>query len=420
LKKVLVISYYYPPIGGVGMVRTLKFTRYLPESGWFPHVLTVKNRDRFYTTLGHDDIPEQVAVHRSWNVLNNLSILEGGLRRLKITSQVLVPDAYCGWIPQAVRDGVRIIKTEGIELIYVSCPPFSAALIGSALKKRTGLPLVVDFRDSWTLNPYSGRYLVPFLKKLDEKFEKTVFETADFIITATEGIKEDYIQKYPSVRSRIEHIPNGFDTEDVPEHVELFEKFTILYTGFFYGTRTPETLFRALEKILRSSQIPPDKIRFLWAGPEAPFVFDLADKYNIRKIVEYIGLIPKKKADELIYQSHLLYFVIGGTENHMDNTTLTGKIFPYLASGRPLLAEIPAGAAGEMIRKYSDNSFITSHGDSDGLAEAILRSYTSWSTGKNIPVGSEKTERFREEYSFRKLSNRIGNVFDKCNRTHGP
>ena len=145
------------------------------------------------------------------------------------------------------------------------------------------------------MNPYAGRYLVPFLKKLDEKFEKTVFETADFIITATEGIKEDYIQKYPSVRSRIEHIPNGFDTEDIPENVELFEKFTIAYTGFFYGTRTPETLFQALEKISRSGQIPPDKIRFLWAGPEAPFVFDLADKYNIRKIVEYIGLIPRKK-----------------------------------------------------------------------------------------------------------------------------
>ena len=99
MKKVLVVSYYYPPIGGVGMVRTLKFTRYLPESGWFPHVLTVKNRDRFYTSLGYDGIPEQVAVHRSWNILNNLSVVEGGLRRLKITSQVLVPDAYCGWIP---------------------------------------------------------------------------------------------------------------------------------------------------------------------------------------------------------------------------------------------------------------------------------------------------------------------------------
>jgi glycosyltransferase involved in cell wall biosynthesis len=413
VKKVLVVSYYYPPIGGVGIVRTLKFTKYLPESGWFPHVLTVKNRDRFYTSLGYDDIPEQVAVHRSWNILNNLSILEGGLRRLKITSQVIVPDAYCGWIPLAVRDGIRIIKTEGIDLIYVSCPPFSAALIGSELKKRTGLPLVVDFRDAWTLNPYAGRYLVPFLKKQDEKFERTVFETADFIITATDGIKEDYIQKYPSVRSRIEHIPNGFDTEDIPKDVELFEKFTIAYTGFFYGTRTPETLFQALERIFRSGQIPPGNIRFLWAGPDAPFVFDLAEKYNVRKIVEYVGLIPKKKADELIYQSQLLYFVIGGTEDNKDNTTLTGKIFPYLASEKPILAEIPAGAAGEMIRKYSDNSYIVSPGDSEGLTDAIIREYTAWNTGKKVSAVSEKTEQFRAEYSFRKLSNRIGNVFDK-------
>lgn len=412
MKKVLIVSYFYPPIGGVGTVRTLKFTKYLPEFGWSPYVLTIKNRDRFYTSLGYDDIPEQVTVHRSWNFLNNLSVLEGGLRRLKITSQVIVPDAYCGWIPMAVRDGIRIINTEGIDLIYVSCPPFSAALIGTELKKRTDLPLVVDFRDAWTLNPYAGRYLVPALKKLDETFEKTVFNNADFIIAATKGIKEDYSKKYPQIQSRITHIPSGFDIDDIPLSVKPFDKFTIVYTGFFYGMQSPDFLFSTLAKILHDKVIPRDNIQFLWAGPNAPFVHDLARKYEIKDIVNYVGFVSKKDSDELICRSHLLYLVIRSSEIINQTATVTGKIFSYLASGRPILAEIPSGAAGEMIRKYSDNSFIISSDDSEGLTEAIIQCYNDWKTGKSILKVSEKNMQFREEYSYRKLSNEINNVFE--------
>lgn len=428
MRKILVISYFYPPLGGVGIIRTLKFTKHLPKFGWSPHVLTIKNRDYFYTSLGHDNIPSQVSVHRSWNILNNLSIFEGGIRRLKINSQILVPDAYCGWIPMTIKSGVKIIKSEKIDLIYASCPPFSSALIGMKLKKQTGLPLVIDLRDAWTLNPYSGHYLLPFIKKLDERFERQVLDSANFIITATEGIKNDYVKKYPSIQYKIKYILNGFDNSDIPTNITPFNKFTILYTGFFYGARTPELFFEALNKILESGRIPNDKIQFLWAGPNAPFVFDLSKEYNIDRNIKYIGLISKKDADKLIYQSHLLYFIIGNTENETYNTTLTGKIFPYLASGKPILAEIPSGAASDMINKYSNNSYIISSGNSDEIANAIVQCYTNWNSGIETPILSEKTLEFRKEYNFENLSQKLSEILNNVlsdrkeavdgNRTH--
>lgn len=327
MKKVLMISYFYPPLGGVGVIRTLKFTKYLPKFGWRPYVLTVKNRDRFYTSVSSDEIPDHVKVYRSMNILNNLSIFEGGLRRLGVKSQILVPDAYIGWVPLTVRRAEKIIKEDNIDLIYVSCPPHSQSLIGANLKSITGIPLVIDFRDAWTLNPYSTNYLLKSLENLNEKLEKNVFESADYIVTATEGIKSDYISKYPFIKQKITTIFNGFDLDDIPKNITTFNKFTIVYTGSFYGVRSPELFFAALEKILKNDLISKDKFQFLWAGRDVLFVHELAREYEIEDIVNYIGLVSKKEADELLYKSHLLFLLIGSTDEVSQNTTLTGKIF---------------------------------------------------------------------------------------------
>lgn len=413
MKKVLVIAYYYPPIGGVGIIRTLKFTKYLPESGWMPYVLTVKNRDRFYTDYGGDEIPDHVQIYRSWNILNNLSVVEGGLRRIGVHSKFLIPDAYLGWIPVAVNMGKEIIEEEGIDLIYVSCPPHSSSLIGARLKEITGVPFVLDLRDAWMLNPYAGQYLFSSLKKTDENLEKFVFKSADFIITATDGIKSDYVMKYPFVKSKISTIMNGFDLDDVPINIHPSEKFIIVYTGFFYGTRTPNLLFAALNIILTNKLIPEEKIEFLWAGRNAPFVHNLAERYHIQSIVKYIGVVSKKEADELLYRSHLLFFVIGSTEEISQNTTLTGKIFPYLASGTPILAVVPEGSAKKLLEKYSDSSYIITSGNVDEVVGAILNAYTAWQSGMTVNKSSSKTEEFRRCYNYKTQTQQLAGIFDE-------
>ena len=411
MKKVLMISYNFPPIGGVGIIRTLKFAKYLPKFGWCPYVLTVKNRDLFYTDKGSDKIPDQVHVYRSRNLLNNLSIFEGGLRKLGITSKILIPDAYIGWINNSVRLGIKIINEENIDLIYVSCPPYSSAIIGARLKEITGIPFIIDFRDAWTLNPYTTNYLFNSLEKKNNQLEKEVIESADHIITATDGIKTDYVAKYPFTKSKITNILNGFDLEDIPSSVTTFNKFTIAYTGFFYGKQTPELLFAALGEIVKNNLIPKDKLEFRWAGRDAVFVHKLIEKYKIHPIVNYMGLISKKDADEILYRSHLLFFVIGNTDEVSQNSTLTGKIFPYLASGRQILAIIPDGSAKELIEKYSDNYIITS-GNVDEIVDAILDSYNQWENDQKCYTMTRKTEQFREHFNCETLTKHLGGIFD--------
>ena len=410
MKKVLMISYNYPPISDVGTIRNLKFSKYLLEYGWNPHVLTIKNPDRFYTSTGEEQIPAHVCVYRAWNIINNLSVIEGGLRKLKICSRFIIPDAYVGWIPDAIRLGRKIIKNEGIDIIYVSSPPHSSSLIAMKLSELTGIPFILDLRDAWTENPYSGEYLTKILKNIDQALEKKVFISADYIITATDGIQTDYQNKY--LLNNICTIFNGFDLADIPETYATHDCFTITYTGFFYGVRTPEMLFAALRKIIKNNIIPKSELQFLWAGRKAPHIFKLADMYEIRDIINYVGLISKNEADNLLYMSDLLFFVIGSTEQISQNNTLTGKLFPYLASGTPILAVIPDGDAKKLIEQYSDNSYIITSGNIDDIVEAIVDGYIKWKSGFHIQRSDNKVKEFRKEYNYRALTEKLARIFD--------
>lgn len=420
MKKVLVISYYYPPIGGVGIIRTLKFTKYLPEYGWMPYVLTVKNRDRFYTDCGGDEIPAHVRVYRAWNLFNNLSIVEGGLRRMGVHSKVLIPDAYIGWIPLAVKKGKEIIEQEGIDLIYVSCPPYSSSIIAAQLKEITRVPFVLDLRDAWTLNPYTSRYLLCSLKEKNENLEKHIFQSADFIVTANNGVKSDYILKYPFVKPKISTIMSGFDPDDIPINIQPFEKFTIAYTGYFYGVQTPELLFAALNIILNNNMIPKEKIQFLWAGRDAPFVHDLAIKYNVSSIVNYVGLVSKKEADEYLYRSNLLFHVIGSTDQVSQNMILSAKMYSYLASGRPILNLVPPdGSAKKIFEEYSDNCYNIAFHDVNAMVKAIMETYSRWREGKtDVSIGS-KTEMFRASYNIPAITKQLAESFSGCLQNPG-
>lgn len=413
MRNVLFIAYYYPPIGGAGIVRSLYFSKYLPAFGWTPHVLTVANPDRFYAKTGNDAAPEDISVYRAHNILNNLSVFEGGLRRLGIHAQVLVPDAFIGWIPGTIRKGHSIINKKGIDAIYVSCPPFSAALAALQLKKRAGLPLIVDLRDAWTLNTYSSHYACGLLRRYDKKLERMVLESANTIITATDGIRQDYIREYPGLVDKTFTIFNGFDFSTVPTNQKPFEKFTITYTGFFYGSRRPDLLFAALRQIAMRCLIPRDRIQFVWAGPEAPWIRRLAREYEIEEYVQYLGMIPKADADELLSRSHLLYFVVGPAGHSGPNSTLTGKIFSYIASNRPILAQIPEGAAKELVMRYSDNSYVIPMDGESDMITAIVDAYSRWQRGTLISNSSEKDELFRATYNYSSLAHELADAFNR-------
>ncbi|NLX50052.1 MAG: glycosyltransferase family 4 protein [Methanospirillum sp.] len=413
-RRVLLVAYEYPPIGGTGMVRPLKFSKYLPRFGWEVHVLTVRNPDRFYTTTGGDPVPPPVTVHRATNPLNNLSVVEGGLRRLGVERRVFGPDVFLGWASPAIRAGARIIEDEAIDLVWVTCPPFSAARIGVGLKERTGVPFVLDLRDAWTPGPHPTPYIHPSLGRRDERLEARAIASADWIVTATPGIRDAYIGKYPSVRDRSSTVLNGFDPDDIPPPVEPFPRFTIAYTGFFYGARSPGRFLAALGRIHREGLIPADEIRFAWAGRPAPFVLDLVRREGVEPIVEYLGLLTKADADALLYRSHLLFLLpFAEVEEGTDRQVLTGKIFPYLASGRPILGLMPDGDAKRMVEEYAETAYIVPSGDVEEICEAILDAHARWKAGTLPLEPSGRTLRFRERYSVLNRTRELAAVFER-------
>jgi glycosyltransferase involved in cell wall biosynthesis len=272
LKKVLIISYYFPPSGGPGVQRVLKFVKYLPEFGWQPVVLTVKDGDfpaRDESLL--NEIPKDVKVFRTdifepYNYYRKLTgrkkgqaidvdnIEKGSKKRFSdrisefIRATFFIPDARRGWKKYAVKEGKKIIDTEKPDLIFSSSPPYTCALIAMELKKYAGkkgrkIPWVSDLRDAWTdYLTTPNRWFLP--KKIDKKYERTSLDKADVLTIVASGMKDDFDKKYPQISKKTKYVllRNGFDSDDYKNaqyENKTNEKFTVVYTGSMYGKRNP-------------------------------------------------------------------------------------------------------------------------------------------------------------------------------------
>jgi len=409
-KRLLMFCYFYPPQGGVPCTRSVGFSRHLPACGWEPHVVSARNPSRCFVDITGERPPPGVRTTYARNVFSHFGVVEAALRRLGIAGRVCVPDDCIGWIPGAVAAGRRLLRDEDYDAIYVSCSPYSAAIAAMRLAETSGLPFVLDLRDAWTINPQADTYLAGPIGDLDRRVERTVLSAADAIVTATRGICEGYRHLYPEQGHKCTFIPNGYDPAPAAPRPPS-AAFTIVYTGFFYGFRTPEALLAALGSLVASGAIPRDDIRFIWAGRAAPWVLGLAGMHGIRDRVDYRGMIPKTDADALLNDADLLYLVI---PPGVDPTCMTGKIYPYIASGRPILATVPEGAAADLIREYSPQSTVIV---SDGAAlrteieEALLARYRAWRNG-DAPECAPDLAAFAERYSFAATTRDLSDVLN--------
>lgn len=410
MRKVLVIAYDYPPLAGAGIIRTMKFTQHFREFGWEPYILTVKNPDRFYTTEGKDPVPVGVKIHRSRNYLNNLSVVQGGLGKLGLKKRFIVPDVYVGWIFDTVKTAKNLIKQEKIDLIYVSCPPYSGAVAGAWLKEVfPNVPLIVDFRDAWTLNPYvKQNYVSSAVQKIDDRLEKWVFDQADAVVVAADGIKREYAVKYPHHISKMHVIYTGFDSNDIALNSGSNEKFTIVYAGYFYGVQTPEPICQALSMIKDEGKISPQQLEFKWIGRRSPYE-TLIEIYGLQKYMKCWGVVPKTAADYETAKADLLYLTIGQNAEVSQSYTLTNKIFSCLGAGKPILATVPEGDAKSLIEEHSDNSYIITDYDPVKIKRAIETAYARRNEQRII---SEKTCKYREEFNHPMMVMKLTEIMD--------
>lgn len=363
MKRVLIIAYYYPPLGGGGILRTLKFIKYLPQYGYEPVVIAPENG----TWIAYDHELEKTVKHiRTIRVpVPGLEAIDSSFGKtvpervkkyyLKFQNQ-FHPDPRWRWITNISPNLSRWIDQEEIDVIFTTSPPHSVHGVAVEYKKNGGqVPWVADFRDSFYSDPNLGKDIKSKVKKLVYgRYQTEYVRWADVVVCATEPIARKMIRVHGQAE-KFRVITNGFDPEDL-EDIEPSElpsdKFILTYTGSFIGARTPEHLIYACVKVLEHHPSWKNLLRLRFVGS-----FSQRDKELFAKLppemVEVQEFLTHRDALKLQVNSSANCLIISVPKERGGDEIFTGKIFEYIYAERPILALVPDGVAKDLIEKYN-------------------------------------------------------------------
>lgn len=409
MRNLLVLAYHYPPVAGGGVFRTLKFVKYLPSYGWNPTVVSVR-RSKFSPTDDSllKEIPEHSRTIRTRSLESKLMAYAPS--HIGLSSKLyLMPDEMISWYPFAISQATKVIRSDTIKVIYSTAPPYTSLLIGASLKLRTGLPLVIDFRDPWTQNPEKN-YPSHFHEKIDERMEKKVLTLADRILLSTDINRDDLLVKYPDIPpEKCITMTNGFDPGDF-EGIEIKPsgKFKISHTGSFYGRQSPEFFLQAVNRAIGECKELANDLEIIFAGRSSKEYWDLAKKYGLEGILVEHGYVSHHQAIEILVNSSCLLLIIG--KGDRSNSVYTGKIFEYMASGVPIIATVPQEGASAKLIKDSRTGVVADTEDVDSIKEAVLRQYRSW---KAHSLAVDTDWDIVNNYSRKKQTMQLADIFNE-------
>lgn len=412
------VAHQFPPVGGSGVQRSVKFAKYLPLFGWEPVVLTRDNKKmvlRDETLL--KELPPDMEIIRTRAY--DLTVLPWILSKAGkfIAWRVLIPDGEVLWMKNAVRTCLDRIKKGDIKAVYTTSYPYSDHLMGLEIKKHfPDLFWVADFRDEWTNNPYfyDNRYRNSRMRK-EKEMEKEVLKKADVLVTNTPAMRNNFVRINPGIdlETRMHVIPNGFDSEDF-EHLERKEsknsRFTVTYTGALYGRRKPDLFLKAVGNSVRKGRIKKDKILVRFIGSFKHEVLKKLIKSNgLEGAVETVGYLTHDQCLKNMMESDALLLIEGGGPG--SEVFYTGKIFEYIQTGSPILAVIPVnGAAAELIRS-TGTGIICDWSDADAIENGFVDMYNSWENDECI-INPDKNEIAR--YDRKALTKSLAELLDRA------
>jgi glycosyltransferase involved in cell wall biosynthesis len=396
--KLLLVTLYFPPAGGGGVQRPLKFASHLPALGIETHVLAPDDPKWL-----HEDadlpLPTQAWVHRARYVgprgrrladeLHGRSGVDLAVRRAStVGRRLLVPDENVTWNATAIPKAISIARSEGIDVVLTTSPPGSVHLVGAAVQKVTGAKWVADLRDSLLAHPHrrSDTLAARMKEQATRGIASLVAHRADAIVAAADAIAEEARSLNP--RGRVVTIENGCDFDDFAGlEYERSDVFRITHAGSFFGKRDPKPFLRALA----DSGLEDVNVRFV--GDFRPGDREFMTELGLADRVALIDHVPRRRSLELQRESEVLLLLIpeaGGRGRGV----LSGKVFEYIAAERPILAIVPPdGAAARLIRDTGVGVVVAPE-DVDGIREALVDLHTQWRDGSldGTPLAPEWRE----------------------------
>ena len=432
MKKVLILTYYWPPSGGPGVQRVLKFAKYLPEFGWQPIILTVKNGE--YPALDHTlkkDIPKECIVYKvkSLDPTGIYKRFVGMKKEDKIPVAALaaendnlgkriahwvrlnlfIPDAKVGLISPFVKKAKEIIKEHHIDVILASSPPHSLQIAANRLSKKHHLPWVCDLRDPWTdIYHYDNIKRFILSDKFNHSLEHKVITNADKLITVSPYFTRRFNHK--ANRDDAVFIPNGFDRDDLDnrnaerKHDETFQ---ISYVGNMSPNQNVEVFWQVIKDLSDKDALFKERFKLCLVGDIQEKVKQSISETGIDQYVSYLGYLPHNEAFGFIKNSDALLFIVGRSKHNKG--VLTGKIFEYFSTKNPILSIGPTdGDAAKIISDVNKIS-MRDYDDYDGLYHNLSTLFTAW---KDKTIDNYRSSEDTMKYSRKALTGELVTVLN--------
>ena len=436
-RKVLIVSYHFPPDSRVGAVRPAKFAKYLSRYGWHPYVLTIKTKHIPVPDPRRVDEVQSVPIVRTavWPTATDLLLRarhlllrifrpagaggrglhprgsidgsmavrhadgaeprswRGRLRKFLYTLFEF-PDNEVGWVLPAVWRGYWLIRREEIPLVFVTSPPRSSVFIGLLLARLTGARLVTDLRDPWySREAFEMHRPVTRSERLRAWLERELMERSDHVITTTDRYTGLLRKNYSGIEpGRFHTITNGYDAEDFAslQPVAPDRTFTMSYLGTFYWTRTPAPLLAALAELVRAGVVPRAVLRVNFIGTvrdaEGESVEELVRGYGLEGCVAIRGVVPYEQSLVEMKKSAVLVLMAPEVQYY----GIPAKTFEYIAIERPILCLGDRGATADLIRR-SGSGIVVDPSNIAEIKSAVEELYGAWCDGRPMTTAFDKT-----------------------------
>ncbi len=423
MKKVLVIAYYWPPAGGPGVQRWLKFVKYLRDFDIEPVVYVPENPQYPMTDATFlSEIPKGITTYKqpifepyrfasflsrkktkriSSGIIQatNQSLTEKLL--LWIRGNFFIPDARKYWVRPSVEFLHGILDKENIDTIITTGPPHSVHLIGHFLKQHNKVQWIADFRDPWTSIGYHKKLKLNFLAKNKHKeLEQLVLTSADKLIVTSETTKKEFRQ---ISNKPIKVITNGYDQEK-PVHVELDKKFTISHIGSMLSGRNPENLWQVLAELVHENAAFEDALRIQFIGVLSKDILGRLKAYGLEGYLDVIGYVPHEEA--ITFQQRSQVLLLAEIDSAETKGIIPGKLFEYMASGRPILGIGPKDwEVATLVAQTKTGAIFeyTSHAD---LKNVLLNWFQQYER-QDLKVSSVHVEHYSRRELTRQLAEYI-------------